>query len=182
MTDFNIYLTQENLDAIQQELAILEGETRAKAITEVTIARGHGDLSENFEYQAARSELERINRRIADLKRVLIYAKTITEVATDSVDVGTCFIATSIRNGAVATNIYKLVGYVNLSMMNQVIDDKSKPIPVSVNSPFGKAIRDKKAGDAYAYIDVDHNQVTGEVVSIVSEIEVKPTADKTYTI
>ena len=181
MKDLNIYLTQENLDAIQRELHELETVQRPKAIEEVTIARGHGDLSENFEYIAARTELQRINRRIAEINGVLVYARTITKIATDSVDIGTRFIATSIRNGAVDTKMYELVGYVDLNMMNEVIADSSKPIPVTVNSPFGKAIRDKKAGEAYAYIDVERNQVTGEVVSIMSEFEVKPTVDKTYT-
>ena len=181
MKDFNIYLTQENLDAIQRELAILEGETLTKAIAEVTIARGHGDLNENFEYQAARTELARVNRRIAEIKGILVYAQTITKIATDSVNIGTKFIATTIRNGVVNTKMYELVGYVDLKTITQAIDDNSKPIPVTVNSPFGKAVRDKKAGEAYDYVDVDRNRVTGEVVSIMSELEVKPTVEKTYT-
>jgi len=182
MKDINIYLTQENLEAIQQELHTLETVQLPKAIEEVTIARGHGDLSENFEFVAARTELQRINRKITELKGILIYAQTVTKIATDVVNVGARFIATSIRKGVVETKLYELVGYADYNKTIAAIEDSSKPIPVTVRSPFGKAICDKKAGEAYSYIDADNNQVTGEIVSIMSELEVKPTTDKTFTI
>ena len=181
MKEFNVYVSQEDLEAIQAELYQMETVQRPRAIEEVTAARGHGDLSENFEYQAARNELQRINGKIAELKRILVYAQTITNISTDTVDVGSRFIATSIRNGAVETNLYELVGYADYKKTAAAIEDNSKPIPVTVSSPFGKAIRNKKTGEAYVYVDVDRNQVTGEIVSIVSEIEVVQTVDKTIT-
>lgn len=174
----DIYLTQENLKTLEQELQALEGPIRKQAIEELKAARGHGDLSENFEYTAAREELKKISRKIAEIKGILAFAKTITDVSTDSVDIGTCFVATSIRNGVLDTKTYELVGYADLKRIVESIKDSSKPSPITVDSPFGRAIRDKKAGDVYVYVDAENNKVSGQIVSIVSELEVKKVDEK----
>ena len=49
-------LTSEQMEALQAELAELEGPRRAAAIEAIATARGFGDLSENFEYHAAKNE------------------------------------------------------------------------------------------------------------------------------
>lgn len=174
-----IYLSQEALVRLQNELEELERVKKPQAIGELRTARGHGDMSENFEFQAAREELRAINKKIAEIKGLLSYAQAVTTVSTDKVDIGTCFNATLISNGVSATNCYELVGYADLDKVTAAIND-GKPIPVTIESPFGKAVRDKKVGEGFTYVDANQNQVTGEVTSIVNALENVKESDKTY--
>ena len=61
-------LTSEQMEALQAELAELEGPRRAAAIEAIATARGFGDLSENFEYHAAKNEQGLLEARIRTLR------------------------------------------------------------------------------------------------------------------
>src|SRR6059058_6356374 len=75
---------------LEAELAELEGPRRAEAVQAIASARGFGDLSENFEYHAAKNEQGLLERRIRMLRDRLHRAVIVDESAraTDTVGVG----------------------------------------------------------------------------------------------
>jgi transcription elongation factor GreA len=80
-------LTAEQHTRLAAELAELEGPRREEIIQAIKVARGHGDLSENFEYHAAKNEQGLLERRITILRARLHEAVVIDEasVATSKV-------------------------------------------------------------------------------------------------
>ena len=75
-------LTQEQKDALEAELGELEGPRRAAAIEAIATARSFGDLSENFEYHAAKNEQGLLEARIAKLRERL-HNSVVVEHDTD---------------------------------------------------------------------------------------------------
>ena len=73
------YLTASQRATLEAELAELEGPRRARAVQAIKTAREHGDLSENFEYQAAKNEQGLLEARIRTLPARLLNAITIDE-------------------------------------------------------------------------------------------------------
>ena len=61
-------LTPHQQDLLAAELAELEGPRRAEVVEAISVARGHGDLSENFEYHAAKNEQGLLERKITILR------------------------------------------------------------------------------------------------------------------
>src|SRR5438552_10681825 len=64
-------MTREQHERLAAELAELEGPKRAEVVEAISVARGHGDLSENFEYHAAKNEQGLLERRIKILRNRL---------------------------------------------------------------------------------------------------------------
>jgi len=74
-------LTQAQHDALTAELTELEGPKRAEMVQAIKTAREFGDLSENFEYHAAKNEQGLLERRITILRARLQHAVLIDEAA-----------------------------------------------------------------------------------------------------
>jgi transcription elongation factor GreA len=72
-------LTRAQHEQLAAELADLEGPKRRAVVEAIATARGHGDLSENFEYHAAKNEQGLLERRIAILRSRLQSAEVIDE-------------------------------------------------------------------------------------------------------
>jgi transcription elongation factor GreA len=83
-------LTQGQKEQLEAELAELEGPRRTEAVQAIATARSFGDLSENFEYHAAKNEQGLLERRITMLRDRLDRAVIIDEddAAGDTVTVG----------------------------------------------------------------------------------------------
>jgi transcription elongation factor GreA len=83
-------LTQAQKEQLEAELAELEGPKRAEVVEAIATARSFGDLSENFEYHAAKNEQGLLERRITMLRDRLDRAVLVDEkaVAVDTVGVG----------------------------------------------------------------------------------------------
>jgi transcription elongation factor GreA len=84
-------LTQAQKDLLESELAELEGPKRREIVEAISVARGFGDLSENFEYHAAKNEQGLLERRITILRDRLDRSVVIDEAAaaaSDAVSVG----------------------------------------------------------------------------------------------
>ena len=81
-------LTQAQKEQLEAELAELEGPKRAEAVQAIAAARSFGDLSENFEYHAAKNEQGLLERRITMLRGRLDRAVIVDDVITDTVGVG----------------------------------------------------------------------------------------------
>ena len=80
-------MTQEQYDKLAADLAEMEGPKRAEIVDAIRVARGFGDLSENFEYHAAKNEQGLLERRITMLRDRLDRAVLIDEKAAASSDV-----------------------------------------------------------------------------------------------
>ena len=84
-------LTVAQKAELEAELAELEGPKRTEVVEAIRVARGFGDLSENFEYHAAKNEQGLLERRIMILRDRLQRAVLIDEeaaAASDAVSVG----------------------------------------------------------------------------------------------
>jgi transcription elongation factor GreA len=127
-------LTPAQKAQLEAELAALEGPGRAEAIAAIASARSFGDLSENFEYHAAKNEQGLLERRIAMLKDRLDRAELVeTGAATDTVGIGTSVEIEDDTGERMRVEISSVGG-------------------VSPESPLGRVLLGRKAGDE---VDVD---------------------------
>lgn len=85
-----ILLTQEGYDKLEKELEYLRTEKRAEVAERIKVALGFGDLSENSEYDEAKTAQAENEAKIADLENKIRYAKIIdeSEIDTKTVQVG----------------------------------------------------------------------------------------------
>ena len=81
-------LTSAQREALEAELADMEGPQRKAAVEAIATARSFGDLSENFEYHAAKNEQGLLEARIRTLQHRLQHAVTVEHTSTDVVGVG----------------------------------------------------------------------------------------------
>src|SRR2546423_10727697 len=91
MADRIEHLTGAQKAKLETELAELEGPGRAEVVQSIKTARSFGDLSENFEYHAAKNEQALLERRITILRSRLENSVLIDEeaaAASDSVAIG----------------------------------------------------------------------------------------------
>ena len=88
LNDKNIYMTEEGLEEIKKELDELKLVKRPEVINSLKDARAQGDLSENAEYDAARTEQAMVESRIKELEAMLEQAVVIQKTDTDSVSIG----------------------------------------------------------------------------------------------
>ena len=81
-------LTSKQAAALQEELEQLEGPRRTEIVAAIKTAREFGDLSENFEYHAAKNEQGLLEARIRTLRARLESAEIVEGAAADEVGVG----------------------------------------------------------------------------------------------
>jgi transcription elongation factor GreA len=81
-------LTARQADALREELAELEGPRRTEVVAAIKKAREFGDLSENFEYHAAKNEQGLLEARIRSLRSRLDHAEIVEEARGDEVGIG----------------------------------------------------------------------------------------------
>jgi transcription elongation factor GreA len=82
------HMTAAQRDRLQAELAELEGPRRKEIVEAIAAARGHGDLSENFEYHAAKNDQGLLERKISILRARLEDAEIVEGSDPDVVAVG----------------------------------------------------------------------------------------------
>lgn len=131
-----MYLTQEGLDKVKEELKILKGEKRPEIIRAIKEARALGDLSENADYHAAREEQAVLEARIQDLEVMVENAIVISATKFDKVEVGATVTIRYVEDDE--TEEYKIVG-------SKEADPSENRI--SNESPIYKAIKDRRKGD-----------------------------------
>jgi transcription elongation factor GreA len=121
-------LTAAQKAALEAELAELEGPRRAAAIEAIATARGFGDLSENFEYHAAKNEQGLLEARIAKLRDRLHHAVVVDHDTDDHVGAGS-IVQIEDDDGEVMEVTISAVG------------------GVSPDSPLGRALMGAAIGD-----------------------------------
>src|SRR5437879_6361249 len=125
----DIILTQSSYRKLQQELDHLKTVKRSEMSEALRKARSYGDLSENFEYHAARRDQGILNGRIADMERTLEIAKVVADngVAGDAAGLGSIIMVRDLESGDEWE--YTLVDAVQADPLNDRI---------SVQSPVGQ--------------------------------------------
>lgn len=130
-------LTKEDVRKIEAEIAKRKLEIRPKLIEAVKEARAQGDLSENFEYYAAKREKNQNESRIRYLERILKFAKVIsTESRRDEVGINDTVTLYFPEDGE--EEVYHIV----TSIRGQSLEGK-----ISNISPLGRAVMGKKLGE-----------------------------------
>ena len=130
-------LTKEDVRKIEEEILKRKLEIRPRLIEAVKEARAQGDLSENFEYYAAKREKNQNESRIRYLERILKFAKVIsTESRSDEVGINDTISLYFLEDQE--EEVYRLV----TSIRGQALDGK-----ISNISPLGKAIMGRKQGE-----------------------------------
>ena len=81
-------LTSSQAETLRAELEELEGPRRTEVIAAIKKAREFGDLSENFEYHAAKNEQGLLEARIRNLRARLDHAEIVEEASGDEVGIG----------------------------------------------------------------------------------------------
>lgn len=151
----NNELTELDIKKMREELDYRKLTLMPEQIAEVQLARSHGDLSENFEYKAAKQALNRNKSRMRYLEKMIKTARII-EDASGSDEVG-------------------LYDYVEILFVD---DDETETVQVvttvrtnplehrvSKESPLGSAILGKKVGDTVSVAN-ENGRYSVKIVSI----------------
>ena len=130
-------LTKHDVERIEEEIEYRKLVVRKEALEAVKEARAHGDLSENFEYHAAKKDKNRNESRIRYLERMLKTAEIVSEESKED-EVGLNNTVQVYLEDDDEEETYKLV----TSIRGNSLDGK-----ISTESPLGKAILGHKVGD-----------------------------------
>lgn len=148
-------LTASDVKKIEEEIEYRKLVVRKQAIEAVKEARAHGDLSENFEYHAAKKDKNQNESRIRYLERMLKTAKIVSDSSAED-EAGINKTVEIYFEEDDETERYKLVTSVRGSSLNGRI---------SIESPLGKAILGHREGDR---VFVEVNSAAGYYVVIRS--------------
>jgi len=137
-----VEVTAEGKAALDAELKQLLEYDEPDCIGRVSAAAAEGDLRENFAYHDARRELGMIRGRIAELKATLKNVKVASSTPRLDGRVRVGSLVTVCEDGTDDDEVYAVVS--EAEAINQRVDGKQA---VSVGSPMGKALLNKKIGD-----------------------------------
>jgi transcription elongation factor GreA len=127
-------LTSDEMTRLQAELDELRGPRRAEMVEAIAVARGHGDLSENFEYHAAKNEQGLLERQITLLEHKLANAVVVDRPAASG-------------GGAAGTGSRVEIVDEQGETTTVTISNAGGPGAVSPHSPLGKALIGAGVGD-----------------------------------
>ena len=125
---------------LEKELEALKTEGRIDIAEKLKVARSYGDLSENSEYDEAKSEQAKIEARITELEYQIDHAEIIDIEDADAVSIGKKVTVKRLSDGAQA--VYEIVGFAQSDPANGKISDES---------PVGKALVGAKAGETVTF-------------------------------
>ena len=130
-------LTKSDVEKIREEIEHRKLVERKELIEAVKEARSHGDLSENFEYHAAKKEKNRNESRIRYLERMLKTAVIVEDESKED-EIGLNSTVEVYCEDDEEVETYRIVTSVRGSSLNGL---------VSIESPLGKALLGHKEGD-----------------------------------
>ena len=133
-------ISAEKLEALKKRLVYLETEGAKEVAEHLKEARSYGDLSENSEYDEAKTEQGKLYSEIAEIKNIIENAEIIEEgVDTDKVSHGNTVTVVEIEDGEEGeAEEYKIVGSQDADPMNGMLSEES---------PIGKALMGHAIGD-----------------------------------
>jgi len=136
--DKPVYLTEEGLHDLKEELRFLKTKERARIADAIAEARAKGDISENAEYDAAKEEQGKLEARISKLEDTIARARLVDE---KNVDASKAYILSKVTVENVdseAEQTYTLVS----EQEADITENK-----ISVDSPIGSGLLGKEKGD-----------------------------------
>jgi transcription elongation factor GreA len=149
-------MLQEGYDRLQTEVRQLKTVERPSVIEAIEVARGHGDLSENAEYHAAKERQGQIEAQIADIDDRLSRAMVIdpTTLSGDKVVFGATVHLIDENDKPV---VYQIVGQTEAD---------ARVGRISYNSPLGRALIGRNVGD-----EVEVTTPSGDKYYAIEKIE-----------
>ncbi len=138
MENEEVILTQEGYEKLEQELEKLKTVERTEIAGRIKIALGYGDLSENSEYDEAKSAQEANENKIIELENKLRHAKIIdeSEIDTKTVQIGNIVKVHDMEFDEDVT--YTIVGSTEVDLAQNKISNES---------PIGSALIGAKKGE-----------------------------------
>ncbi|GIM29503.1 transcription elongation factor GreA [Clostridium polyendosporum] len=131
------YLTEEAINKLKEEIEYRKLVVRRQINEDLKEARAHGDLSENFEYKAAKRDRARNESRMRYLERMIKTAKLITDTTSeDEVGLGKIVSIRFLIDDEV--DKFTIVTTIEADPINNML---------SIESPLGRAIYKHKVGD-----------------------------------
>ncbi len=133
-------MSQERLEELKQELNYLETVREKEVAEQIKEARSFGDLSENSEYDEAKTEQGKLYSKIAEVKDLIENAEIVDNIEVDApkdvVTLGSIVRVRDLEDGFEET--YEIVGSQEANPKQHRISD---------DSPVGQGLRGHKAGD-----------------------------------
>ncbi len=129
-------MTAAGKEELEKELDYLKTEGRIDIAEKLKVARSYGDLSENSEYDEAKSEQAKIEARISELEYQLDNAVIIDAASSDTISMGSK--VTVVRKNDNTQAVYEIVGFAQSDPAQGKISDES---------PVGKALIGAKVGE-----------------------------------
>lgn len=151
-----VLLTAEGLKQLETELDYLKSEKRLEVAQKIKEALSFGDLSENSEYDAAKNEQAQVEEKIVKLENMLKHAKLIAE---DDSDGDTVTLGSKVKVLDVEFDEeleYTIVGSTEANPVK---------LKISNESPVGKGLLGKKAGDAVE-IETPSGCISFKIISV----------------
>jgi transcription elongation factor GreA len=130
-------LSQARLDQLKEELNYLQTVREKEVAEQIREARSFGDLSENSEYDEAKTEQGKLYSKIAEIQELIDNAEII-EITADGDAIGMGYRVVILEDGETEEEVYEIVG-------SQESDPRAGRI--SEDSPIGRALIGKRAGD-----------------------------------
>lgn len=151
-------LTPSDVKKIEAEIEDRKLNVRHKLLEDLKEARAHGDLSENFEYHAAKRAKNQNESRIRYLENML---KNATVVSDD------------VKEGVVSMNNKVTIRFVDngMTMSYKIVTSirgNSLKGRISIESPMGKALMGKKLGDT-VHVVVDESTEYDVVIEDIDQ-------------
>ena len=151
-------MSQERLDALKDELYYLETVREKEVAEQIKEARSFGDLSENSEYDEAKTEQGKLYSRIAEIKVLIDNAEIVDNIdhdaPKDTVTLGSIVKVRDIEDDYEET--YEIVGSQEANPREGRISD---------DSPVGRALRGHRAGEQVS-VEAPAGNLKFEIVSV----------------
>ena len=133
--------TKQGYQDLVDELKYLKLTRREEIKEQIAVARGFGDLSENAEYDEARNEQAKVEARIQELEALIENAEIIDESTMDVRSISLGSVVKLLDEDFEEEITYSIVGSNQADPLEHKISDQS---------PIGRALMGKKAGDRVA--------------------------------
>ena len=157
-TENRFKMSQERLDALKKELLYLETDKAKEVAEQIKEARSFGDLSENSEYDEAKTEQGKLYSRIAEIKVLIDNAEIVDNIdhdaPKDTVTLGSIVKVRDIEDDYEET--YEIVGSQEANPREGRISD---------DSPIGRALRGHRAGEQVT-VEAPAGNLKFEIVSV----------------
>ena len=157
-TESRFKTSQDRLDALKAELQYLETDKAKEVSEQIKEARSFGDLSENSEYDEAKTEQGKLYSKIAEIKNLIENAEIVDKIDTGAVK-GTVTLGSVVKVRDLDEGCeeqYTIVGSQEADPMSGRVSD---------DSPFGRGLYGHVAGDKIDF-DAPAGVLHFEIVSV----------------